>query len=127
MKINVETLNELIRRFGDDPDDLEMIVSALESFEEYHRTIFRQEITRRLFACGKLEGEDYRAEMSSRDKTRTRCHNAVSAQVNCLNRLAEEAGIPPLYDGVVSEERPYRRQVADAVLDFVRDSILNRL
>ena len=35
MKINVETLNELIRRFGDDPDDLEMIVSALESFEEW--------------------------------------------------------------------------------------------
>ena len=65
--------------------------------------------------------------MTSRDKTRTRCHNAVIAQVNCLNRLAEEAGIPPLYDGVVSEERPYRRQVADAVLDFVRDSILNRL
>lgn len=127
MKINTDTLNELIRRFGDDKDDLEMIVGALESFEEYHRAIYRQEISRRLFACGKLEGEDYRSEATARDKTRTRNHNAVIAQVNMLNRLAAEAGLPPLYDGRVSEERPYRREVADAVLEFVRESILNRL
>ena len=44
-----------------------------------------------------------------------------------MNRMAEEASLPPLYDGVVSEERPYRRELADAVLAFVREVMINRI
>ena len=53
--------------------------------------------------------------------------NAVIAQVNLLNRMAEEASLPPFYDGVVSEERPYRRELADAVLAFINDVIIQRV
>ena len=44
-----------------------------------------------------------------------------------MNRLAEQAGLPPVYDGIVSEERPYRTELADAILVFAADVITNRV
>ena len=87
MKINTETLNGLIRYCRDDKEDLDMIVKAIESFEDYHRSIIRQEITRRLFSGGAIEAEDYRNEMTERDRSRTLHHNAVLAQVKILNAI----------------------------------------
>lgn len=126
MQINDDTLNKLIAHFKDDEDDMAMIVSAIESFEDYHRAIYRLELTRRLFSCKAIDADTYRADAVERDRSRTVNHNAVLAQVNYLNRLSAEAGLQPIYDGVVSEERPYRREVANAVLDFVQGIILNR-
>ena len=126
MDVSVQTLDELIRHSRDDGDLLEMIERALEDFEDYHRAIFRLEITRRMSSCGALDADRYRAEFSERDRVRTANHNAVLAQVNFLNRLAAAEGLEPFYGGVVSEQRPYRREVADAVLAFVRDVIERR-
>ena len=126
MALNQEVLNALIRHFKDDPDDLEMIVNSLETFEDYHRAIYRLEITRRLFSCAAIDSDTYRSDTVERDRTRTVNHNAVIAQVSLLNRLAQAANLPPFYDGVVSEERPYRREVANAVLEFVREVIDHR-
>jgi hypothetical protein len=36
-----------------------------------------------------------------------------------LNRMAAMAGLPSVYEGTISEDQPYRRQVADAVLEYV--------
>lgn len=127
MSVNVETLNGIIKYCTDDKDDLEMVVKALETFEDYHHAIYRLEITRRLFSCNAIDSDTYRSETVDRDRTRTVNHNALLGQVNFLNRLAEEAGLPPFYDGIVSEERPYRREVANAVLEFVREVIVNRV
>ena len=125
--INRETLNSLIRHFKDDKDDLDMIVKTLEAFEDYHRAIYQLEITRRLSSCDAIDPDTYRTETENRDRTRTIHHNSVIAQVGMLNRMAEEANLPPFYDGVVSEERPYRRELADAVLAFVREVMINRV
>ena len=73
-----------------------------------------------------MEADTYRELIPRLDKTRTYTHNALLTQVNVLNRIAAEANLPPVYDGIVSEERPYRREVANAVLDFVQQIILNR-
>lgn len=125
--VNYETLNGLIRHFKDDKDDMNMIVNAIEVFESYHQAIYQSELTRRLFSCDAIDSDTYRSEYSSCDRTRTVNHNAVIAQVGFLNRLAEEAGLPPFYDGIVSEEKPYRRELANAVLNFVRDVIVHRI
>ena len=127
MRINSDVLNQLIVYFKDDADETGMIASAIESFEDYHRAIYKLEITRRLFACKAIDADAYRTEATERDRSRTVNHNAVLAQVNYLNRLAEEACLQPVYGGIVSEERPYRREVANAVLDFVQEVILNRV
>ncbi len=60
------------------------------------------------------------------DKARTRAHNAVLANVKLLNRLAENAGLAPVYEGTVSQERPYRREVADAVMAYIASVIEDR-
>jgi hypothetical protein len=60
------------------------------------------------------------------DKRRTMCHNSVLSSINILNRLATKENLSPLYDGTVSEERPYRTEVADAVLEYIEDIIKKR-
>ena len=127
MAINVETLNGIIKYCREDKDDLEMVISSLEIFENYHQAIYALEITRRLFSCGAIDSDKYRDETVERDRTRTVNHNAVIGRVNFLNRLAEEAGLPPFYDGIVSEERPYRRELADAILGFVNQVMIDRI
>lgn len=126
MMVNIETLNSLLGHFRDDQEDIADIVHAMETFEDYHNAIYRLEITRRLFSCNAIESETYRSDTVERDRLRTYNHNAVIAQVNLLNRMAEEASLPPFYEGVVSEEKPYRRELANAILGFIQEVIVNR-
>lgn len=50
-------------------------------------------------------------------------HDSILGNVNLLNRLAERNNLPLVYDGIVSHERPYRREVANAVLEYVENLI----
>ena len=127
MNVNVETLQKLFIAFRDDQEILEEIESALMTFESYHRAIYELEIKRRLYSGSAVEGDAYREMLTRLDKTRTINHNALLSQVNNLNRIAAEVNLPPFYDGIVSEERPYRREVANAVLDYVRRIIVERI
>ena len=127
MNVNVETLQKLFIAFRDDQEILEEIESALMTFESYHRAIYELEIKRRLYSGGAVEGDAYREMLTRLDKTRTINHNALLSQVNILNRIAAEGNLPPFYDGTVSEERPFRREVANAVLDYVRRIIVERI
>jgi len=126
-KINTDTLNALISIHKDDAEMLEIITGALESFEKYHQAIYKLEIRRRLYAQGAMSAETYRVLIPDLDSVRTRNHNALLSEVNLLNRLAAQHGLPPFYDGPVSEERPIRTHVADAVLFFVRQVIEDRV
>jgi len=125
--VNNDTLNRMIKFFQDDAETIEMIVKSLETFEQYHQAIYTLEITRRLYSCKAIDSDEFRDQTTLKDRTRNVTHNALLGQVNFLNRLAEEAGVPPFYDGIVSEERPYRREVANAVLEFVRQVIIDRV
>ena len=126
MPLNTDTLNALPVFFRDDPDTLECILHAMNVFENYHRAIFELEIEKKLYTGGAMPADEYRETIMRLDRSRTVAHNAVIAQVSLLNKLAAEAGLKPVYDGVISEERPYRRQIADAVLDHVRSVIVAR-
>ncbi len=127
MNVNAETIQKLFVAFRDDQLILETIESALMDFESYHRAIYELEVKRRLYSGGAMEGETYREMITRLDKTRTIKHNTLLTQVNILNRIAAEVNLPPFYDGTVSEERPYRRNVADAVLDYVQRIIVERM
>lgn len=74
-----------------------------------------------------IKDESFREEYPAMHRVRTTCHNAVIANVSILNRLADQAGLPPVYDGTVSEKRPYRTELADAILALVADVITNRV
>jgi len=80
----------------------------------------------KIYSFKAMEKEDYQEMVMSLDKQRTMRHNSVITSVNILNRLAQKEGLPLVYNGIVSEERPYRRELADAVLNYIEKVIKNR-
>ena len=118
-RIDPTAIDKLIQSARNDPELLDFIHTALMSFSEYHGAVLEDQLFPLVYSGGGMEGEQYRARRADLDRRRTAAHNALLANVNLLNRLAEAAGIGPVYAGKVSEERPYRRQVADAVFRYV--------
>jgi hypothetical protein len=123
--IRTDTINKLIEIYKGDKKFLDIIERSISTFEEYHNTIFKMELWMKIYSKS-ITGEEYKDNVSKLDKMRTVNHNSVIANVNLLNRLAEKNGLQPVYDGIVSEERPYRREIANAVLDYVESIIKNR-
>jgi hypothetical protein len=125
-KINNETITKLITTCQEDKDMLDILYSSLKSFEEYHSVIFDMETWMKVFSYKSIDKEEYQSKVTDMDIRRTMCHNSVLSSVNILNRLATKENFPLVYDGIVSEERPYRREVANAVLEYVENIIKNR-
>ena len=123
---NVESLEKLIRIHRGDKETLDMIYDILKSFEEYHSRIINMEMKIKLYSTEVLEREEYQSMVTELDKSRTIQHDSLLTGVNVLNRLAAMKNIEPIYDGTVSKERPYRREVANAALDFLQSVIENR-
>ena len=123
---NVESLEKLIRIHRSDKETLDMIYDIFKSFEEYHSRIINMEMKIKLYSTEVLEREEYQSMVTELDKSRTMQHDSLLTGVNVLNRLAAMKNIEPIYDGTVSKERPYRREVANAALDFLQSVIENR-
>ena len=126
-RINGDTIDMLIKNYRDDQEILSMVSEALQSFEKYHQSIYQLEIQRKMYAMGAMDMETYREVIPELDQVRTRTHNSLIGEVKLLNRLAELEKLPPVYEGEVSEERPMRTMIADAVLEYVRQIILDRV
>lgn len=126
MDLNRDSLNALIRISVSDEDAYDLICGALKSFQEYHAAIYEMETAKTLLSAKGEDPEKYRQSIQSLDRARTVCHNAVLANVNILNRMAENAKLPLVYEGIISEAHPYRREVADAVLNYIRNIVLER-
>lgn len=126
MDLNRDSLNALIRISVSDEDAYDLISGALKSFHEYHAAIYEMETAKTLLSAKGEDPEKYRQSIQSLDRARTVCHNAVLANVNILNRMAENAKLPLVYEGIISEAHPYRREVADAVLNYIRNIVLER-
>lgn len=120
-----ETIAKLISIYKDDDKILKTIEQSITSFEEYHSAIFKMELWMKVFS-NTVSGSEYQENVSLMDKSRTTNHNSVLGNVNLLNRLANMNNLPPVYDGKVSHDRPYRREVANAVLEYVEKIVKNR-
>ena len=123
--MNHEALIRLIAASKEDAELLDMIWSAVQAFEQYHTAVLEDQAFPLIYS-GAMVGNTYRTRRSELDKHRTTLHNAVITHVRILNRMAEQVGLPPVYDGIVSEDRPYRRQVANAVFDWISSIIDGR-
>lgn len=126
-KLNKSSIEQLITKCADDKEMLDIIFNALSDFADYHRRIYEMETKLRVYSPKSMNSEDYRDMRETLDRSRTSQHNMVIMDVGMLNRFAEKENIPAIYEGIVSEERPYRRELADAVLDYVESIIKNRL
>ena len=124
--LNKEVIQELINLGKSDRETLNFIKYCIDSFEEYHSAVFQTQIYKLVYGNDALELNEYLDGLSAADKLRTSNHNSVIGLVNSLNMMAESKGLAPVYDGIVSEEKPYRRQVANAVFEYIEDIINNR-
>ncbi len=120
-----ETIEKLIEIYREEDNVLKIIEQSVTSFEEYHSVIFKMELWMKVYARS-ISSDEYRENVTKLDKSRTMLHNSVLGNVNLLNRLAEKNQLSPVYDGKVSHEQPYRREVANAVLEYVENIIKNR-
>lgn len=126
-KFHGDVLKKLIEHYRNEPDALEMIHDCLKTFSSYHAAIMEMEVWLKLYGYDNMDKTSYQDRRVSLDQARTVCHNAVISSVNILNRMAAAAGVGTIYDGPVSEESPIRRQVGDGVLDWVAQTIRERL
>lgn len=126
-QFSAQTFHTLMDRAQDDPELLEFFGDCLDSFRAYQAAILEMEGWMKLYRPETLGAAAYQDRREALDKARTRCHNAVLANVSALNRMAAAQGLEPVYDGTVSEETPYRRQVADAVLGYLHTLVEGRV
>lgn len=119
--VSVESVNALLA--AADEEEKEMIRDCLQSFGQYHEAVYRHELVKLLGSGVYADPNEYRKAVTDADRTRTACHNAVITHVRILNRMCVSHELAQFYDGVVSEERPYRREVANAVFEYVEHLI----
>ena len=124
--LNKEVIQKIIELNLNDREMLDAIFDALNDFEEYHHAIYEMETRIKVYSGDTSDREEYLRLKQTLDTTRTRRHNLVISDVAMLNRIAKNCGLDPVYDDVISEEQPYRRNLANAVLDYVADVITNR-
>ena len=125
-KFNTQALEKLIQNNKEDKDILDMIFDVIKSFEEYHRSIVDMEIKLHIYSSETLDREEYQDMVTELDRRRTMCHDSVLTGMNVINRIAEKQKVEPIYSGTISKEKPYRREVANAVLDYIQTIIENR-
>lgn len=123
---HADRLDELIAVLCNDPGMTDVVRDTIRSFGDYHAAIYRMETEMRLLQKDAGDGEAYRQTVASLDAARTNAHNLVISQVGLLNRVAQRAGISPIYDGEVSEKKPCRRELANAILGWVEEVIRHR-
>jgi len=123
--INAGALKSLITALQDDPIMLDAIYGAVVVFEEYHSAVIAEQALKLVHEHGVVTPE-YRERYTDADATRTRAHNAVISKVALLNSEVEKRGIAPVYVGGVSTEYPARRELADAVMEYLDTIIENR-
>ncbi len=104
-----------------EPDDLEIIQDAIDSFTSYVKDvdIGEQQIK---FAYATLDGDELRQRVAAIDTRRRRCHEAAISNAKLLNRLAEIYEVSAIFTGDFDD----RLQVADFCLDITVELFENR-
>lgn len=119
------TIIKLIEIYRDNTKVIKSIERCIMSFEEYHSSIYKMETWMKIYGNNSSK-EEHKDTIANLDKSRTLQHNALLGNVNLLNRLAEKNKLPLVYDGIISHERPYRREVANSVLEYIDFTINSR-
>ena len=119
------TIIKLIEIYRDNTKVIKSIERCIMSFEEYHSSIYKMETWMKIYGNNSSK-EEHKDTIANLDKSRTLQHNTLLGNVNLLNRLAEKKKLPLVYDGIISHERPYRREVANSVLEYIDFTINNR-
>jgi len=125
-RIQLDSFIELSDRCNESSEDLNLLMSIIESIEDYHRAIIRESTYYTIFTRASSDEAGFFDEYERLDQARTAAHNLMLQHVSMLNNLARLHGMQELYPDEISEKAPMRRQVADAALCLMEEIIKNR-
>ena len=123
-RISHAILIELMEQCHHDTEDLEFIFEALKAFSAYHDAIIKE--TAYDLTFDGTDVYDFKENYQRYDRQRTSAHNLAIQSVGALNKLCEIKGIDKVYDGIISEDQPYRREIADAIINLLGEIVESR-
>lgn len=126
MQINGQSLRSLMAEATQNETQAHFVAGAVQSFMDYYNAIYTMEAWLMTDPARQMDAEEYRDAFQQQDQRRRAAHQRVLSNLTVLNRMADQRKLPPIYDGQISEEKPYRREAADAVLAFVHQIVANR-
>jgi len=123
-KFSFNHLQAIIEANKDRQDCLDLVFQCVQAFEDYYRDMLEVEMQmkmkplRDLFACTR----SYQDITSTLDQAYTARQKEVIKSVRIMNHLAEKSNIPPLYEGIVSEEEGYCWEVVNEVFRGIQNA-----
>ena len=111
----------LVNSYNDDEDALDLIETNMNNLNGYVSAVYAMEVQIQTLRF-RLEGEDYREAVTNLDKRRRNAHEAAIAACSILNRLANLAGVEPLYSGNLED----RNEVAEFCIAIVDELVHGR-
>ena len=117
-----EKFIKLVNAVGDDEDAIDLVKQLMDAAIGYVKAVYDME-TELPFLSLHLKGEEYKELYSALDRERSNKHEAAIARVKMINRLAEQVGQEPLFDGDPSE----RLQVAAFCIAVVDEIFQKRV
>lgn len=106
----------LLAAYSDDEEMLEEIAEYIDRFPAYIHKVYTMELRKEIYRMT-LEGADYREAFERIDHERHNAHELAISAITILNRLAEQANVPPLFEGDLGK----RQEVAEFCMAFVRE------
>lgn len=96
-----------------------LIEKLLENAADYVRAVIIMEAS--ASNVQGLDGEEFRQDRQSTDRSRTYAHNAFISSVDSVNRICDKYQLPRIYTGSTE-----RRAYGDFALQLVTDIFENR-
>ena len=104
------------KEFGADADNIEFLESRLDTFRIYVNAVTSMEYRIPILKF-KMEGESLRDVIMELDKSRKICHDNAIATCSAFNRISEQLGLEPFFEGDTND----RHQVAEFAGEFVNE------
>ena len=105
---------ELLEYFKTDHDVLDIIKTDITHLQEYVQAVYSMETLIPIYRV-RYDGDDLRYHIEKLDNARRDKHNLAIMSVKRLNRFADLADLPHLFDGNVDD----RYEVADFCMNTV--------
>lgn len=94
-----QRFNNLREAWKDDFDVLDIIERTICSFGQYIEVIMRMEAAQGTRTSMIGDSSNYITIIESLDKSRKIIHDSIMTNLKIVNRLAEQKGLPPIYEG----------------------------
>lgn len=119
--ISPDSINWLIEACKNESDDLKIVFDVLLGFENYHQAVIRETGFHKVFLSKGAVSQELQESYGQYDKSRSIAHNGAIVYLQMLIGLSVFYKTPQIYAGPISEDHPHRRDIGDAILQYLHE------